>query len=192
MKYSFRLQPFDWLIFGGFIVIIILSLKCIFVLVPYHVVLQSTGSFFHDKSITLGSLIGVSSILEFSRRSIRGRKTEPSKDKKSTKSRIWFFSLCLRDNSSTDDARRGNNASSLGHFLAVERRAADDYRRNLENPSVIGPDELALAQPFAEPNSLFVDGRVAPPQTGSDMERGKDNGFGVPLLCSCMCGQPSE
>ncbi|XP_059430590.1 uncharacterized protein At3g17950-like [Corylus avellana] len=153
---------------------------------------QSTGSFFHDKSITLGSLIGVSSILEFSRRSIRGRKTEPSKDKKSTKSRIWFFSLCLRDSSSTDDARRGNNASSLGHFLAVERRAADDYRRNLENPSVIGPDELALAQPFAEPNSLFVDGRVAPPQTGSDMERGKDNGFGVPLLCSCMCGQPSE
>jgi hypothetical protein len=154
--------------------------------------LQSTGSFFHDKSITLGSLIGVSSILEFSRRSIRGRKTEPSKDKKSTKSRIWFFSLCLRDSSSTDDARRVKNASSLGHFLAVERRAADDYRRNLQNPSVIGPDELALAQPFAEPNSLFVDGRIAPPQTGSDMERGKDSGFGVPLLCSCMCGQPSD
>ncbi|KAA8516437.1 hypothetical protein F0562_016730 [Nyssa sinensis] len=33
---------------------------------------ESTGSFFRDESITLGSLIGVSSILELSRRSIRG------------------------------------------------------------------------------------------------------------------------
>jgi hypothetical protein len=46
--------------------------------------------------------------------------------------------------------------------------------------------------------NFFVDGRIAPPQTGSDMERRKDggvehgNGVGVPLLCSCMCGQPSD
>jgi hypothetical protein len=179
----------------------LVHLKCIFnCLQPYYAVLQSTGSFFHDKSITLGSLIGVSTILEFSRRSIRGRKTEPLKEKKqsSSKSRIWFFSLCLRDNS-TDDAKRVKNPSSLGQFLAVERRAADDYRRNYQNPAITGPDEvLGLAQPFAEPNSLFVDGRIAPPQTGSDMERRKDggvehgNGVGVPLLCSCMCGQPSD
>lgn len=151
---------------------------------------ESTGSFFHDKSITLGSLIGVSSILEFSRRSIRGRKTDqPLKEKKSNKSRIWFFSVCIRD-----DAKRSvKNPSSLGQFLAVERRAADDYRRNVQNPSInIGPDELALPQPFAEPNTLFVDGRIAPPQTSSDVKHG--HGFGVPLLCSCscMCGQPSD
>lgn len=161
---------------------------------PYYGALQSTGSFFHDKSITLGSLIGVSSILEFSRRSLRGRKTEPSKEKKSTKSRIWLFSLCLRDST---DAKSVRSPQSLGHFLEVERRAADEYRRN-QSPTNIGPDELDLAQPVTQPNSLFVNGRIAPPQSSSDVERRKDrglehgDGFGVPSLCSCMCGQPSD
>ncbi|KAK9998603.1 hypothetical protein SO802_018206 [Lithocarpus litseifolius] len=155
---------------------------------------ESTGSFFHDKSITLGSLIGVSSILEFSRRSLRGRKTEPSKEKKSTKSRIWLFSLCLRDST---DAKSVRSPQSLGHFLEVERRAADEYRRN-QSPTNIGPDELDLAQPVTEPNSLFVNGHIAPPQSSSDVERRKDrglehgDGFGVPSLCSCICGQPSD
>ncbi|GMY10853.1 hypothetical protein FCV25MIE_06092 [Fagus crenata] len=156
---------------------------------------ESTGSFFHDKSITLGSLIGVSNILEFSRRSIRGRKTEPLKEKKSTtKSRIWLFSLCIRDST---DVKSVKNPQSLGHFLEVERRAVDEYRRN-QSPTNIGPEELGLTQPVTESNSLFVNGHIAPPQTssssGSDFERRKyiehGNGFGVPILCSCMCGQP--
>lgn len=161
---------------------------------PYYGALQSTGSFFHDKSITLGSLIGVSSILEFSRRSLRGRKTEPSKEKKSTKSRIWLFSLCLRDSTDTKSVR---SPQSLGHFLEVERRAADEYRRN-QSPTNIGPDELDLVQPVTEPNSLFVNGHIAPPQSSSDVERRKarglehGDGFGVPSLCSCICGQPSD
>lgn len=93
------------------------------------------------------------------------------------------------------------NPPSLGHFLAVERRAANEYRRN-HSPIDYGPDELALAQPNAEPNSLFMDGAIAPPQpsswSGSDAEMGQNRGLvngsghGVPVLFSCMCGQSSH
>lgn len=93
------------------------------------------------------------------------------------------------------------NPPSLGHFLAVERRAATEYRRN-HSPIDYGPDELALAQPNAEPNSLFMDGEIAPPQpsswSGSEAEMGQNRGLvngsghGVPVLFSCMCGQSSH
>lgn len=155
---------------------------------------ESTGSFFHDKSITLGSLIGVSSILELSRRSIRGRKSEVSRGKKTTyRSKTWLFSLCSR--ASTDAV---NNPSSLGQFLALER-AGNEYRMN-QNPEMYGPDELGLAQPVAETNSLFINGCVAPPQSspwcGSDVERDGNKGLGhgnvVPVLCPCMCGQATH
>ncbi|KAJ0083499.1 hypothetical protein Patl1_30900 [Pistacia atlantica] len=164
---------------------------------------ESTGSFFHDRSITLGSLIGVSSIFELSKRSIRGRKSEAVvKEKKSNnKSRTWFFSLCSRD--STDAANvNNNNPPSLGHFLAVERRAANGNgcRRNPLSPNdIYGPDELAMAQPNLESNSLFVNGRIAPPQSspwhGSEVDMRNNgglehvNGCGIPELFSCMCGQ---
>ncbi|GMN24224.1 hypothetical protein TIFTF001_000463 [Ficus carica] len=167
---------------------------------------ESTGSFFHDKSITLGSLIGVSSILELSRRSIRGRKSEPSKEKKTNnnknnKSRIWCFSLC--SSNTTDAEIPGQNAPSLGHFLAVERKAATECRRAGQfSPSTIyGPDELALAQPITEPNSLFVNGCIAPPRSspcsGTEMDTKRENtgidhaikcGISV-LFSSCMSGQ---
>ncbi|KAA8549257.1 hypothetical protein F0562_000941 [Nyssa sinensis] len=156
---------------------------------------ESTGSFFHDKSITLGSLIGVSSIVDLPRRSMRGRRPEPLAVKKSYKTKTRCFSLCPRD--STDAESVKNNTPSLGHFLAVERRAATEHRMNY-NPTICGPDELALAQPDTEPNSLFVNGRIAPPQMspwfGSDVE-GRQNkgledgdGYGAPVLFSCMCG----
>ncbi|KAG5242968.1 60S Ribosomal protein [Salix suchowensis] len=57
---------------------------------------ESTGSFFHDNSLTLGSLIGVSSILELSTRSTRGRTTETSREQKNYKSKPWLFSICSR------------------------------------------------------------------------------------------------
>ncbi|KAF9665509.1 hypothetical protein SADUNF_Sadunf16G0130200 [Salix dunnii] len=160
---------------------------------------ESTGSFFHDRSVTLGSLIGVSSILELSRKSTRTRKVEVAVDKKSCKSKTWIFSLCSRD---TTDAKSVNNYTpSLGHFLAVERRAAGEYRRN-HSPVIYGShDELELAQPVTEPNSLFVNGHVAPPRlnqiSGAGAERSGNeklehcSGYGVPVLFSCMCGQPS-
>ncbi|XP_012474806.1 uncharacterized protein At3g17950 isoform X2 [Gossypium raimondii] len=162
---------------------------------------ESTGSFFHDKSITLGSLIGVSSIWELSKRSIRGRKAEATREKRNNRSKVWLFSLCSRDNTDAENVNNANNAPSLGHFLAVERRAASGYRRN-HGPTVNGPDELALqAQPNIESNSLFINGCIAPPRTSSchvaDAETQKKgrldndgNSNGVPILLSCMCGQP--
>lgn len=159
--------------------------------------LQSTGSFFHDKSITLGSLIGVSSIVELSRRSLRvRRRPQAIETKKNSKSKTWCLSLCPKD--STDAETANHNSASLGHFLAVERRVANEHRRS-HSPLIYGPDELALAQPDdREPNSLFVDGRVAPPQSsplsGLDGERresrGLDQGYGcgVPFVFPCICG----
>ena len=155
--------------------------------------LQSTGSFFHDKSITLGSLIGVSNILELSRRSIRGRRTESTKNKRSnTRSRTWLFSLCSRDNTDADSVYNG---PSLGQFLEEERRAADENRRN-QSVMMYGGDEMELAQSAPEPNSLFINGCVAPPQPslGSDAHTGRNGGteppndHGIALLCSCVCG----
>ncbi|CAK9314502.1 unnamed protein product [Citrullus colocynthis] len=154
---------------------------------------ESTGSFFHDKSITLGSLIGVSNIFELSRRSIRGRRTENTKDKKSnTRSRTWFFSLCSRESTDADSIDSG---PSLGHFLAEERRAADENRRN-QSVIMYGADELELAQAAPQPNSLFINGCVAPPQSslGSNAENGRNGGTEpandnrVALICSCICG----
>ncbi|KAK9176044.1 hypothetical protein WN944_028057 [Citrus x changshan-huyou] len=170
-------------------------------------ILQSTGSFFHDKSITLGSLIGVSSILELSKRSLRGRKAEAVavKEKKSgNKSRSWLFSLCPRDTTDAANVNR-NNPPSLGHFLAVERRAANNGCGRSQSPNLYGPDDqMAMAQPSFESNSLFINGRIAPPRASpwrfSDAERRDNgglepetgNGCGIPALFSCMCGQSSH
>ncbi|KAL0451158.1 UNVERIFIED_CONTAM: hypothetical protein Slati_1672200 [Sesamum latifolium] len=153
---------------------------------------ESTGSFFHDKSITLGSLIGISSILELSRRSTRGRISEPVRNKKNYKTKTWFLSLCSRLNT---DAVSMNNTPSLGHFLEAERRAANNYRRN-PSPNGYGPDDFSH---ILDPNSLFVGGHIAPPQSSalldSDRERTfsrdlltHENADGPPLLLSCLCG----
>ncbi|KAF8402894.1 hypothetical protein HHK36_010986 [Tetracentron sinense] len=158
---------------------------------------ESTGSFFHDKSITLGSLIGVSSIIELSGRSARGKRAEALRGKKSYRSKTWFFSLCSK---ASGDVQSVNNTPSLGHFLEVERRAANGNRS--QNPIIYEPEELEQAQIVSEPNSLFVNGCVAPPQsspwidpdTGRRANGGLDhgNGNGVPVLLSCMCGQPTN
>ncbi|KAJ4970788.1 hypothetical protein NE237_003887 [Protea cynaroides] len=149
---------------------------------------ESTGSFFHDKSITLGSLIGVSSILELSGRSGGGRRAEALRSKKTYRSKTWFFSLCARGDENSDGVK---TPPSLGHFLEVERRAANDYRRN-QSPVIYEAEEFA-----SEPNPLFVDGRIAPPQSTpwfdsdvSSMDHG--NSYAVPVLFSCMCGEPSN
>ncbi|KDP44227.1 hypothetical protein JCGZ_05694 [Jatropha curcas] len=150
---------------------------------------ESTGSFFHDRSITLGSLIGVKNILELSSKSSKVRKVEVQKEKKSNKKpKTWLFSLCSRDST---DVQNVNNPPSLGHFLAVERRAANEYRRNNQSPdNIYGLDEISLPQPIPEPNSLFVNGHVAPPRNGGLENNG--NGHGVPVLLSCMCGPLNE
>ncbi|KAL2981957.1 hypothetical protein AAZX31_13G316900 [Glycine max] len=151
---------------------------------------ESTGSFFPDQSITLGSLMGVSSIVELSRRSLRGTKAELLKSKKK---RFNFSSWSCSK----------KNPPSIGQFLAVERRAANENRRNQSLPIYDPHDELALAETnnIAERNSLFMNGTIAPPHSisprqsiGTERENRKvrqhNKGFGsLAELFSCMCGQ---
>ncbi|KAE8696687.1 ankyrin repeat family protein [Hibiscus syriacus] len=86
-----------------------------------------------------------------------------------------------------------NNVASLGYFFEEEKRVVDEYRRKNQSPTTTfyGPNEFALTRPDLEPNSLFVNGSVAPPRTSSSHDAADDNNHGVPVLFSCMCGQPS-
>ncbi|KAM7531851.1 hypothetical protein LguiB_035261 [Lonicera macranthoides] len=162
---------------------------------------ESTGSFFHDKSITLGNLIGISSILELSRRSARRTTTsQTSGNKNNLKPKTWLFSICSK---LTTDAVTINNTttpSSLRHFLEAEKRAATTCRRN-QSPHAYGPDDFSRVSPPSEANALFVNGHVVAPAgqssswSGLDGERRANtglfedgtNGYGTPLLLSCLC-----
>ncbi|XP_020203220.1 uncharacterized protein At3g17950 [Cajanus cajan] len=117
---------------------------------------ESTGSFFHDKSITLGNLIGISNFLELSRRSTRGRMVEPSmNNKKIHKLKPWLFSLCSR---LSTDAVSGNDAPSLAHYLEAERRAASTFRRNQNQyPTTHGHNGFS---PIQDSTSLLVGSQI--------------------------------
>ncbi|CAL0329560.1 unnamed protein product [Lupinus luteus] len=80
----------------------------------------STRSFFKDRSITFGSLIGIS-------RSGRMVETSANYNKRNHKLKFCFFSLCSK---LTTDAVSSNRTTSLGHYLEAERRAAHTYRTN--------------------------------------------------------------
>ncbi|XP_050383289.1 uncharacterized protein LOC126800047 [Argentina anserina] len=163
---------------------------------------ESTGSLFHDNGITLGSLIGVSSIFDLSRRSSMGRTVETSKNKKNCKSKHWLFSLCSK---LTPEDVHVSNTPSLGHFLEAERRGSTNSNRRIHSPGPIkyGPDDFSPAAAVSEANELFVDGVVAAAQTSSVSENADNggtrsnnrelidygSGFRTPLLVSCLCGQ---
>lgn len=168
-----------------------------------HFQLQSTGSFFHDRSITLGSLIGITSILELSSRSLRrSRKQDTSsRGKRSHTNKTWF-SLCTKAQVKSE---KTVNAPSLGHFLEVERRASNGHRRN-GNPITYELDALPENQSNAEPNTLFANGLVVPPQVDangalvlvgdakkSNSSRGLShrNSYCFALMFPCMGGQSS-
>ncbi|KAL5549971.1 hypothetical protein UlMin_000147 [Ulmus minor] len=124
---------------------------------------QSTGSFYHDKSKTPGSFIGVSSILELSLRSSKPGRTIEEKlrhKKMSYKSKPWLYSLCSK---LTTDAlsAKNNTTRSLGHFLEAERKATSVHRRN-QSPVQYGPKDYRPILSVSEANSLFVGGLVVP------------------------------
>jgi len=146
------------------------------------VLIQSTGSFFLDQSTTLGSLMGVSSTVELSRRSLRETKTELLKTKSKFKFWSWFF--CLGSRSRNCEAlKQKNNAPSLAQFLAVERRAANENRRNRSLHFELALPEINIV----EPNSLFMNGTIAPPRP---IRHDNNKGFGsLHELFSCMCGK---
>ncbi|KAK4348522.1 hypothetical protein RND71_031277 [Anisodus tanguticus] len=157
---------------------------------------KSTASFFHDKSITLGSLIGITSILEFSRRStIRRTIVEPiirdEKINSNNKSRTWLFSLCSKLSTDAVSMNNINSAPSLGHFLEAERKAANERPNN-----GYGPDDFNQLSDHSNvnnnSNSLFIGGQIAPPPHDESrkglFEKDDQNGHGGPLIFSCLCG----
>ncbi|KAI3995850.1 hypothetical protein MKX01_020385 [Papaver californicum] len=137
---------------------------------------ESTGSFFPDKSMTLGSLMGVSSITDLSGRSLTGRRSlmesfrtvkdndHNSNNKMKSHKKYWLFSLlCAKPIAAADIDHNNktvqNNTQSLAHFLEVERKA------NSAHPP-------------------------PPPLSESSHCLGSSNVNGFPL--SCICGLPTN
>jgi len=163
-----------------------------------YLLIQSTGSFFLDKSTTLGSLMGVNNIVELSRRSIRGTKTEVFESKKDhNKFKFSSCLLCLCSRSIEPEVAHNqkNNPPSLGQFLAVERRVANGNRKGHRNNHIFGPHDELNEINNAESNSLFVNGTIAPPQRGEterenmELEQQKNEFGSFGEFFSCMFRQ---
>lgn len=128
---------------------------------------QSTGSFFHDRSTTLGTLMGVTVQAITFRATSQHRQQENTasavsggrRNKKPTKSRAAaarqrrrWWRLC-RDEC---DSRR----ASLGEYLEVERRFGDGGGGG--GPAAEIEEGLVQELP-RNGRALFADGRVLPP-----------------------------
>lgn len=80
----------------------------------------------------------------------------------------------------------GNVAPSLGHYLEVERRTANTYKRN-PYPTTSGPNgfSLSVGSQFGLQStaSLGKDG-------GKNQNRELDqcDGYGAPIVLSRLCG----
>lgn len=144
--------------------------------------MQSTGSFFHDRSTTLGTLMGVSfpaitfrapsqhrdlqtsvsvSVSAVSRRTKKPRKNknnaQPPQAMVERRRRWW--QLC-RD----DEAR----PASLGEFLEVERRFGDGAFFGAAAAELEGVVAQQHQQRNGNGRLLFADGRVLPPAADGD------------------------
>ncbi|CAL0313769.1 unnamed protein product [Lupinus luteus] len=133
---------------------------------------ESTGSFFHDRSTTLGTLMGVNfpaitfraqtqqhqshstavdgNAVEGSRRTAKSKKVKAAAER-----RRWWWSLC----------RDGNTRpSSLGDFLEVERRFGDGpfYGTAAELEGMVMDPHRNHGR------ALFADGRILPPTVVDD------------------------
>ncbi|CAD5184093.1 unnamed protein product [Musa acuminata subsp. malaccensis] len=159
---------------------------------------ESTGSFFHDRSSTLGSLIGITSILDLSNRSLRrSRQQENPRANKNRKTKTWF-SLCARTQLSGDVT---DASPSLGSFLEAERRASNarQVRNGVSITYVL--EGLAESRPAPEPNTVFSDGLVLPPpppppppcpQSGTHAVLGLHSGHCFALMFPCVAAQSTE
>lgn len=106
----------------------LISDSSMIVVIYSSLLLQSTGSLLHERrSVTLGSLIGITSVLELSN---RRQFSSVEVQKKRCKPRVVCFSLCPRaaDANVGGDVVMSGNAPSLGHYLEVERRACIAHR----------------------------------------------------------------
>jgi len=148
---------------------------------------ESTGSFFYEKSITLGSLMGIKSgVGRLSPRVVRGqeipsRESEVPRSRQNTrfkKSKSWWR-LC-RDSDDYDSHRNIN--PSLEQFLEEERRITDSNREDGMYINIMY-DDFTAGHDFAARNLLFSEGRILPPQSAHsrqqassiDMSRSESN-----------------
>ncbi|KAL3640719.1 hypothetical protein CASFOL_015687 [Castilleja foliolosa] len=125
---------------------------------------ESTGSFFHDRSTSLGTLMGVTlQAITFRASSqhlqqenpvaaVNGgrRNKKPRKNRAASAARRRWWSLCRDD----CDSRR----ASLGEYLAVERR----FGEGGGGPAAELEEGLVQEMPM-NGRALFADGRVLPP-----------------------------
>ncbi|KAL1821644.1 hypothetical protein ACET3Z_016513 [Daucus carota] len=159
---------------------------------------ESTGSFFPDRSTSLGTLMGVSAFppIIFStpshRRNAAPPENNPGKSKKrNTKAavesllrrrRSWWGRLC------SDQELR---PSKLGEFLEVERRFGDGAIFSVDGVGMeVGGYDQGIN---ANGRVLFADGRVLPPETvaGEECSPAANGGGGLcrfsvslPGICS--------
>lgn len=136
---------------------------------------ESTGSFFYDKSITLGSLMGLKSDVGVSPRvvvhaqELTSREPEAPRSRQNTrskKSKSWWR-LC-RDSDDCDCHRNIN--PSLEQFLEEERRTTGS---NIGEGMYfnIMYDEFTAGQDFSGRNLLFSEGRILPPHSAHSRQQ---------------------
>lgn len=158
---------------------------------------ESTGSFFYDKSITLGSLMGLKSDVGVSPRvvvhaqELTSREPEAPRSRQNTrskKSKSWWR-LC-RDSDDCDCHRNIN--PSLEQFLEEERRTTGSNREGMYINILY--DEFTAGHDFTARNLLFSEGRILPPHSAhsrqqassTDMVRAKSNHC---WLTECFSGE---
>ncbi|KAL8170357.1 hypothetical protein V2J09_022161 [Rumex salicifolius] len=159
----------------------------------------STGSFFHDRSTTLGTLMGVTFPASFAfhapsqRRRADGHVAEDEMDddedyrnrRRLPKQRRWWRGLCRDDVSGAivGNSRRRNSAS-LGEFLEVERRFG-------EAPLYTGGGDQLEGIVSATRDGervLFEEGRVLPPARKRVMHDSISNGAGAVRFRASITG----
>ncbi|XP_009623942.1 uncharacterized protein At3g17950-like isoform X1 [Nicotiana tabacum] len=146
---------------------------------------QSTGSFFHDRSITLGTLMGVTfQAITFRAPSMtqnRQSNVESSvgagssrKNRKSKKSRVAAVAAAAEEEERRNCRRRrwwrlcrdecDSKPASLGEYLEVERRLGDGAIDSGAAAAAAAELEGVIidTQP-TNGRTLFADGRVLPP-----------------------------
>ncbi|GMJ06640.1 hypothetical protein like AT3G17950 [Hibiscus trionum] len=141
---------------------------------------ESTGSFFHDRSTTLGTLMGVSfPAVAFRAPSRHHSETQPAnagsasaavakpKKRRALTAAFGAERLGRRRRKWWQICRDGDSKpASLGEFLEVERRFGDGafFGAAAELEGVMG----AAHDEARNGRSLFADGRVLPPASAGD------------------------
>ncbi|MED6116987.1 hypothetical protein PIB30_105523, partial [Stylosanthes scabra] len=123
--------------------------------------------------ITLGSLIGISSFLQLSRRSTTTTMEEPPSSNNIRKNHhklmkpYWLFSLCSKLNTDAVIVHSDADAPSLGLYLEAERRTARNNQRRNQCQEIYVPNDFDTIQ---YSNSLFHGDQVAAVQSPDSLD----------------------